>query len=143
MTHLHPLERKFPSIMPYQVEVLPEYIHIRLSGRVTSGELADCLAEITELESTMEHFANRLTDLTDLEAEKLDVRSLEATAELRKSKTFPNPYKSAIVAPRDIQYGFSRMYEMLSQNESITMRVFREKASALDWLSQKEGFAES
>ena len=53
-----------------------------------------------------------------------------------------DPYGSAarraIVAPADHVYGLTRMYEMLSEMEDKTVRVFRDGAEARSWLGLEE-----
>lgn len=47
--------------------------------------------------------------------------------------------KLAVISPDDVVFGLSRMHEMMSENKSpSTIRVFRDKSSALKWLDREE-----
>ncbi len=49
-----------------------------------------------------------------------------------------SPIKNAIIAPADVSYGMSRMFEMLTDGESpIETCVFRDATLALNWLDRK------
>jgi hypothetical protein len=45
--------------------------------------------------------------------------------------------KSAIVSPRDREYGMARMYQTLAQEAPRRLRVFRSAAEALAWLGEE------
>jgi hypothetical protein len=48
--------------------------------------------------------------------------------------------RAALVVSNDLQYGMSRMYEMLSQGTTRgQIRVFRDMREARNWLSGREG----
>lgn len=49
----------------------------------------------------------------------------------------------AIVAPEDLSFGLSRMYEILSSEQGVETKVFRDVEAARRWLlSDDEGTAE-
>jgi hypothetical protein len=43
---------------------------------------------------------------------------------------------TAIVAPRDLEYGVSRMFEILGERPNLRLQVFRDRGEALAWLGQ-------
>ena len=45
-------------------------------------------------------------------------------------------FKTAIVAPEDLNFGISRMYEMMSDDSPESVSVFREWADALAWVNE-------
>lgn len=78
-----------------------------------------------------------LWDLSEGNASKLtsdDIRRIAARnkAQLKKSGV---PYKAAFLAPRDIEFGLSRMYEMFIEDAMVDNRVFRTLDEARRWLS--------
>ena len=63
-----------------------------------------------------------------------DVRRLSAFTEQYTSLGVP--VKVAIVAPGDLEFGLSRMYEMLQVNSINLLKVFRERALAERWIDE-------
>jgi hypothetical protein len=43
-------------------------------------------------------------------------------------------YKTALVAPRDVDYGLARMYEAYASELPVELCVFRSSGEAWDWL---------
>jgi hypothetical protein len=43
-------------------------------------------------------------------------------------------FKTAVIAPEGFTYGMSRMYEIISYQNTETVRVFREPDEAIKWL---------
>lgn len=73
--------------------------------------------------------------ITDLSEVRLHYTSEEIK---RFTKIGLSPVKVAIVAPSDISYGMSRMFEMLTDGDTpAEVRVFRDIASAATWLGRK------
>lgn len=50
----------------------------------------------------------------------------------------PGQLRCAVLAPTDLGYGFSRMYEMGSSPAAIDTQVFRTLDEALSWLSEAD-----
>jgi hypothetical protein len=49
------------------------------------------------------------------------------------------PVKVAIVAPAEVSFGMSRMFELRTEDKrSAEFRVFRDRATALTWLGRSE-----
>ncbi len=44
---------------------------------------------------------------------------------------------TAMLATRDVQYGFSRMLTTLNENRNPNVRVFRDRDEAIAWVSSK------
>lgn len=62
-----------------------------------------------------------------------DLRSL---AEYGQSR-FLLPSTVAIVAPKDLEFGLSRIYEVYREEGLVKHRVFRTEQDARDWLSSE------
>lgn len=78
---------------------------------------------------------NEIFDATQVEAVDVtadDVRRLSSiTEEFTKHGV---PVKVAIIAPGDVEFGLSRMYEMLQIQSINVLKVFRERAAAEAWI---------
>jgi hypothetical protein len=73
--------------------------------------------------------------LNDLSAE--DVRQIAHVP--RQSLELRKDGKTAIVAPSDLAFGLSRMYQISSQPESLPfeVKIFRDSEAAHNWLAEK------
>ena len=73
--------------------------------------------------------------LWDLSLSGVDLTSaqLKEIADYSKSK-FSVPSRMAIVAPQDLAFGLSRMFEIYREQQQIAVRVFRTRTEALAWL---------
>jgi hypothetical protein len=73
-----------------------------------------------------------LSDVTDAAVDAEDVRRLSGVTEefTRHGVTV----RVAIVAPRDLEFGLARMYEMLQSQSLNDVRVFRDRADAEGWI---------
>ena len=82
---------------------------------------------------------NVLWDLTDGKANAIQSSELENIVTLRKGFAhLRKGGKTAILAPADIEYGMSRMVELMTQfkEEIIETRVFRTLEESNQWLSE-------
>ena len=52
-------------------------------------------------------------------------------------KKFSPPSRVAIVAPKDLSFGISRIYEAIRQQEGMELEIFRSEQKALKWLETK------
>ncbi|MBI5062584.1 MAG: hypothetical protein HZB87_03705 [Desulfatitalea sp.] len=78
-----------------------------------------------------------LWDLSEANASRMtsnDIRRIAGQNKARLKKTGV-PYKVAFLAPRDIEYGLSRMYEMFADASLVENRVFRTLEEARRWLT--------
>ena len=75
--------------------------------------------------------------LWDFRAARFDVRPSEvrefAQFILREQPKLAPP-KVAMVAARDLDFGFGRMFEVLREDPTTEVRTFRDFESALDWV---------
>ena len=81
-----------------------------------------------------------LVDHSAIPEEKVDVESLRVLAERvgENLEIIPEGL-IAIVAPNDILYGLSRMWEILAEQSGLTTRVTRTRAEAVAWLKDELG----
>ncbi len=67
-------------------------------------------------------------------AEASDLETVRALADLAASLDLPAGSKLAIVAASDLDFGMSRMYELLAGDAGFAISVFRQMSEALRWL---------
>ena len=78
---------------------------------------------------------NKLVDFRECRDYALTREEAEKFAGLNRelSNVFSNE-KCAIVAPRDLEFGMSRVHEMYITGSGLDISVFRRLQDALDWL---------
>ena len=107
-------------------------VRIDFSGNPSSDELHRLVAHLEEMENS----ERRLYVMIDAEI-------LLSTAEVREgadyAKSMNNqPERIAVVAPREISYGISRIFKVFRDSPVTELRVFRELDEARDWLLEKD-----
>ncbi len=116
----------------FKIDTVKRIVFVKRFGLILPGEFGNALQEIT-CHPDFKNIDKLLTDATDS-----DVSTI-STAELTKHAAFcKNKIKHltvAIIAPKDLTFGISRMFEILSDLENI--KVVREKKDALGWLKIK------
>lgn len=120
--------------MPYRVTPEAHFIRIEFFGQLAGHELMDALREVEALEVAGAPVAHRLTDLTGIEHSAVKADDVRTVAERRVQRHFPNPFRSAIVAPQPAQFGYARMFQALNDHPNITIQVFPTVAAASAWL---------
>ncbi len=78
-----------------------------------------------------------LWDLSEANASRMtsnDIRTIAGQNKARLKKKGVR-YRVAFLAPRDIEYGLSRMYEMFADASLVENRVFRTPEEARQWLT--------
>ena len=109
-------------------------IRTTASGRVSGDDLVTYYHRLRahpDFRSTLNEIFD-LSEVTDAAVDAGDVRRLsEVTEEFtRRGVTV----RIAIVAPRDLEFGLARMYEMLQSQSLNDVRVFRTRADAESWI---------
>lgn len=120
--------------MPYRLTQEPTFLRIALQGRVSLADLQGALRELEALEASLTTLQDRLVDLTGVETTEVVGGDIFGIAERRKARSYPNAFRTAIVAPRPVQFGFARMFQTLNNHPFITIRVMTDEAEALAWL---------
>ncbi|HKV42122.1 MAG TPA: hypothetical protein VJX67_23150 [Blastocatellia bacterium] len=105
------------------------------SGTVTGGELeAAAKAESQDEERTrrLKYGIVDLSDVTELAMTPEDIRGIVTqhtrTAALMRRGAF------AIVAPKDVVFGFARMWQVMVERTGWETQVFRSRAEADAWI---------
>jgi hypothetical protein len=114
-------------------------IQTSASGRVSGPDLVDYYKRLRN-HPDFKHDLNEIFDATQVEEIDVtadDVRRLSAVTE--EYTSLGVPVKVAIVAPGDLEFGMSRMYELLQTRSINTLRVFRERSLAERWIADSTG----
>jgi hypothetical protein len=111
---------------------------VTLGEHMTSAELFKLMSSADKLEQEQSETPDRLTDFSAVDHLDLDFRRMLSLTDRRNRMTLKNQIKSAIVAPKPMQFGFARMFETLLTNPKIELRIFRDFSTALLWLGEKK-----
>jgi hypothetical protein len=109
-------------------------IRTTAAGRVTGDELVAYyhrLRSHPDFRSSLNEIFD-LTDVTEANVDGADVRRLSGVTEEFTVRGVA--VKVAIIAPRDLEFGLARMYEMLQSRSRNDVRVFRDRAEAEGWI---------
>lgn len=121
--------------MPIDFEFKDSIFWIRFSGTVSGGDLMDIVSAFEKMEGEQAVTPHRISDLSEVTEMKVGFEDILALASQRRTKHFPNSFKSAIVACNEAQTGFARMFQTLNTNPRITIRIFPDAQSALAWIA--------
>ncbi len=112
------------------------YYLSKFIGKVTDKELLESYKNFF-MDGGWIPGLNELADLSDLDSTELTSQGLEKLSDFieNKCKSFNVRPKSAVFAPRDLEFGLARMYEARA-NIFEDNRVFRDKQEAINWLSK-------
>src|SRR5262245_45347380 len=109
-------------------------LKISFSGTLTNGDLTQGALEVAAIEATCDVIPHRITDVRTVDRVEIDFRGILSFVEDRKRRQFPNAFKSAIVASDIVHFGFARMFQTLNDHEQITIAIFGDDVTALEWL---------
>jgi len=122
---LHNMEKMEKN---YTLEIVDDVTVVRFFIKPGPDEIRMSIDEVAAISAS----GLRLWDLSaggwDLTTEEL-----EEIADYAKIKFLP-PSKVAIVAPEDLSYGLSRIYEAVRKQENLQIDIFRTEQEALAWL---------
>jgi len=121
--------------MPSHVSVKDGVIHVSFAGVITEADLDQLATDVLEIETAASVIPDRITDLTMVTAMEIDFSSILSLARRRMESTIGNQIKSAIVACRPEHVGFARMFQTVNRHPHITIRIFEDMESAVEWLA--------
>jgi hypothetical protein len=109
-------------------------LFVTFTGEVSETELLDTARKLSA-DPSIPPGRRELVDLSRIENSDVTSAALRRVAHIY-SETDKQPEDSqvAIVAPGDLYYGLSRMYEAFRRSSPVEIRVFRELAEARSWL---------
>jgi hypothetical protein len=120
--------------MPFEIAMEDSVLVITLHGTFTGRDLHELFGAVREAEGRLSFSPNRLTDLTDATGPDINHHDIAEMVQLARFVLYQNSHKSAIVAPGLLQYGFARMYQLLTNHPQIEVGVFRDIPTAQVWL---------
>lgn len=120
--------------MPYEMGQKNGLLTFRFFGTLTNDDLSRGAQEMAAFERGQRVVPHRISDVRPVERLEIDFRSILSFAEDRKRQTFPNGFKSAIVASDIVHFGFARMFQTLNDHAQITIAIFGDAETARAWL---------
>lgn len=120
--------------MAYEIRFAGDLMIVRFLGIITREDLRASLAEVEGIEASRDAAPDRITDLSESDADEISFDAIEELVERRRAARLKNRVKSAIFAPGDVQFGFSRMFQSMNDNPQIEVAVFREPVRMASWL---------
>lgn len=119
----------------YQIDAEAGVIYVNLDGSVHSDEFSAALDRLFH-DPEYQVGLDGLIDFRGVEWFDVSTRTIrEAVAEIaRNMNGFHYPWRTAIVAPTDLVYGLSRMYQILREGSMEEIGVFRNPGDARKWL---------
>lgn len=120
--------------MKYSIDEDERLWRLTLSGPMTKQDLLEVKRLIMEIDESSSVAQNRLVDLRPLSVMDIDYRSVSELARTLGSRALANTERVALLAGVPVQYGFARMFQMLSENWHAKVEVFENEEDALDWL---------
>lgn len=109
-------------------------LFIELTGEVSATELVDAARKLSSDESVPPGHLE-LVDLSRVENTDVTGATLRQIAGLfAEADRRPEDSRVAIVAPGDLYFGLSRMYEVYRDPSPVRIRIFRGLAEAKAWL---------
>ena len=121
--------------MPYTVRFEGNIYWLTYKGTVTNADLAAVARASAELDATHNLIPHRLVELGKVDELNIDFEGVEALVKERTKLQFRNEYKTALIAPDVVHYGFARMFQTLAAHSQIRVAIFPTTAEGLQWLS--------
>lgn len=117
-------------------------IRIKLYGAVTSAHVIEAreafLSDLEYVRGMPCLYDLRLASMDRMNSEEL-YRILTHGVAVAGRRGY---HRTALLAPSDILFGVSRMYEVIGERPDLSSKVFRDEETALDWLRAGSSIAE-
>ncbi len=104
-------------------------------GLVSGQDLLDATARLREEVEGNPRIRYAVMDFSAIPEEKIATESLRVLATQRIESV--SGIIVVVVAPSEVLFGLSRMWEMLAEREGLISRVVRTQAEAIAWLQDK------
>ena len=122
--------------MPYTFDGNPKLFRIALTGHVTMWDLHGVLAELNAAEEPLAVIPPRIIDLSGTTSGPTSWTDVLTIVEERRQRLYRNSFKVALIAPRDIDVGNARMFQILGANPQIHSEIFPTTELAERWLAE-------
>lgn len=119
----------------YQIDQQMGVIYIDLAGNVYDDEFSTALNQALH-DPEYQIGLSSLIDFRNVERFGVSTNTIRdaVTTVAKTMNGFRYPWKTAIVAPMDLVYGLSRMYQILREGSMEEIGVFRDLQDARQWL---------
>jgi hypothetical protein len=104
-------------------------------GLVSGQDLLDATARLREEVEGNPRIRYAVMDFSAIPEESIDTESLRVLA-TQRIKSVSGIFV-VVVAPSEIFFGLSRMWQMLAEREGLISRVVRTRAKAITWLQDE------
>ena len=121
--------------MPYQITEEAAFFRVVFFDDMTGHDLQSLADALAAIEDALPVAPNRLTDLSQVSGRDLTYADMLAYVERRTAQRLANAVKCAIVAPRPVQLGFARMFQILSEHPQMEVALFATLEEAEAWLA--------
>jgi hypothetical protein len=121
--------------MPFEITNQGSYLLLRLVGVVTATDLLRAVEELEQIEGALPTALDRVTDVSNSERLDFHFDAVHDVADRRRQRVLKNPVRSALVAGRPVQVGYSRMFQILNNNPQIEIRIVDTMAEAMAWFA--------
>ena len=121
--------------MPHRTDLTGSVWRFAFHGRLTVDDLVEAEKSVYDVEASATRVPHRLIEIDELTAIELSFLELYSFICQRRTRRFANRFKSAIVATDFIHDCFARMYQQTLKHPQITVRIFGNAQSAMDWLT--------
>ena len=112
-------------------------IEIIASGCVTGDEIIEAHQEIYSTDN-LKRQRYQIIDRTECSEYKVSTEDIERIAVIDKAASKSNPnIVIAIIAPSDLQFGMSRVWEVYVEESKFKTKVFRNRITAEIWLKEQ------
>lgn len=121
--------------MPVHARFDGQLLWIEISG-MPDDQFLDELNQVTRETEERLTRCHRVVDLSSCIEIRLRFETMHSVAKMRQARTFPNSFRSAIIAPRVVHLGFARMYQTILNHPQIEVQIFEALEPALAWLGE-------
>ena len=114
------------------------YLEIKYKGQISDSEVLSAYKSYFSSDDSIQ-VSNDLTDLSEADFTNFSndaIQELAVYITRSYKKTGIISLKSAIYAPDSLEFGLSRMYEILSSETPQDIKVFKDREKAIQWLRQ-------
>ena len=120
--------------MPHSHQFDGDLLRVQLSGELRHEEFDELLSSLRHFDDTLDVVPDRLFDLSAIEIRNPDFRAVQDLAHRRRVSRFRNHFRTAIIAPHAVAFGYARMFQILNDNPQIEIRIFETQEAAEQWL---------
>jgi hypothetical protein len=123
----------------YTIDEARGVVFITWVGTASEADVVRTHRRLYESEQWKPGF-HQIVDVQKAQPGDITIDSLRELASLIESYVSGKceGFKTAVIAPEDVLFGLARAYEAVSEESPENVMVFRERASALDWIGVDE-----